>query len=175
MMRASVTSCAVISGFIAHWPDVPVPRDEGEPHVTSLANRAAALFRMSRSAFSCATSLRSRVAPASSGCGRRRAADGPTDRVPICAARSRGGLGHEQPGPPQRPRSLINLTASNLNSRLNFLLCIPTLQFRQTPYLGVHETGSRPDLTDLSNALSRPRVLCIRRRTAVVGRSITIA
>ncbi|MDG4896480.1 hypothetical protein P9272_23210, partial [Mesorhizobium sp. WSM4976] len=25
-----------------------------------------------------------------------------------------------------------------------FLLCIPTLQFRQTPYLGVHETGSRP-------------------------------
>jgi hypothetical protein len=31
-----------------------------------------------------------------------------------------------------------------LNSRLNFRLCIPTLQFRQTPYLGVHETGSRP-------------------------------
>ncbi|MBZ9856328.1 hypothetical protein LB566_21190, partial [Mesorhizobium sp. CA13] len=25
-----------------------------------------------------------------------------------------------------------------------FLLCIPTLQFRQTPYLGVHETGSSP-------------------------------
>lgn len=43
------------------------------------------------------------------------------------------------------PRSLINLTASSLNSRLNFLLCIPTLQFRQTPYLGVHETGSRPN------------------------------
>jgi hypothetical protein len=33
-----------------------------------------------------------------------------------------------------------------LNSRLNFLLRIPTLQFRQTPYLGVHETGSRPRL-----------------------------
>jgi hypothetical protein len=28
------------------------------------------------------------------------------------------------------PRSFTNLTASTLNSRLNFLLCIPILQFR---------------------------------------------
>lgn len=35
-----------------------------------------------------------------------------------------GSLGH------RNARSLIDLTASSLNSRLNFLLCIPTLQFR---------------------------------------------
>ena len=52
----------------------------------------------------------------------------------------------------ETPRSFTNLTASSLNSRLNFRLCIPTLQFRQTPYLGVHETGSRAEL-----AASLPR------------------
>jgi hypothetical protein len=33
-------------------PDRPVPRDEGELHVASLAEHAAAFFRMSRSALS---------------------------------------------------------------------------------------------------------------------------
>ena len=47
----------------------------------------------------------------------------------------------------ETPRSFTSLTASSLNSRLNFRLCIPTLQFRQTPYLGVHETGSSSTIT----------------------------
>lgn len=41
-----------------------------------------------------------------------------------------GSLGHRTASIPD------NFTASSLNSRLNFLFCIPTLQFRQTPYLG---------------------------------------
>src|SRR5690606_13068571 len=52
---------------------------------------------------------------------------------------------HGVPAPPQ-PRSLTSLTASSSHARLNFLLRIPTLQFRQTPYLVVHGTGSRPRL-----------------------------
>jgi hypothetical protein len=42
---------------------------------------------------------------------------------------------------------LINLTASSLNSRLYFLRCMLFLQFDKTPYLGVHQTGSRPHAT----------------------------
>jgi hypothetical protein len=42
------------------------------------------------------------------------------------------------------PRSFTNLTASSLNSRLNFLRCIDALRLMKTPYLGVHQTGSRP-------------------------------
>jgi hypothetical protein len=36
-------------------------------------------------------------------------------------------------------------TASILNSRLNLRLCIARLRLPETPYLGVHGTGSRPD------------------------------
>jgi len=41
---------------------------------------------------------------------------------------------------------LINLTASSLNSRVNFLRSMLVLQFDKTPFLGVHQTGSRPKL-----------------------------
>ena len=40
------------------------------------------------------------------------------------------------------PRSLTSLTASTLNSRLNFRLCMTYLRFDKTPNLGVHQTGS---------------------------------
>ena len=49
-----------------------------------------------------------------------------------------GGLRHRNASILHQPHCF------KLNSRLNFLLRIPTLQFRQTPYLGVHEIGSRP-------------------------------
>jgi len=39
-------------------------------------------------------------------------------------------------------RSSTNLTASSLNSRLNFLRCIDALRSMKAPYLGVHQTGS---------------------------------
>lgn len=42
------------------------------------------------------------------------------------------------------PRSFTNLAATSLNSRPNFLLGIPALQFRQTPCPGLRETGRRP-------------------------------
>ena len=45
------------------------------------------------------------------------------------------------------PRSRIIVTASSLNSRLYFLRCMLFLQFDKTPYLGVHQTGSRQRLT----------------------------
>src|SRR5690606_31570424 len=131
-----------------HRPDVPVLRDKGEPHITSLAKKAAAFFRMSRSAFSFATSLRSRSISSCSGficpwpgkacCGSE--ANSRTHLRSTFSWRSRSRAACAT----ATPRSFTNLTASSLNSRLNFLLCIPTLQFRQTPYLDVHETGSRP-------------------------------
>ncbi|EIG63542.1 hypothetical protein Bra1253DRAFT_00022, partial [Bradyrhizobium sp. WSM1253] len=40
------------------------------------------------------------------------------------------------------PRSLTSLTASILNSRLNFRLCMTHLWLDKTPNLGVHQTGS---------------------------------
>src|SRR6476661_6159611 len=40
------------------------------------------------------------------------------------------------------PRSLTSLTASTLNSRLNFRLCMTYLRLYETPNLGVHQTGS---------------------------------
>jgi len=40
---------------------------------------------------------------------------------------------------------LINFTASSLNSRVNFRRSMLYLQFDKTPYLGVHQTGSRPN------------------------------
>jgi hypothetical protein len=43
------------------------------------------------------------------------------------------------------PRSLIRQTASFLNSRPNCLRSIRHLRLHETPNLGVHETGSRPD------------------------------
>ncbi|MBL8588751.1 MAG: hypothetical protein JNK46_09505, partial [Methylobacteriaceae bacterium] len=43
------------------------------------------------------------------------------------------------------PRSLIRRTASTLNSRPNLRLPIGHLRLHETPILGVHETGSRPD------------------------------
>src|SRR3984885_11395845 len=42
------------------------------------------------------------------------------------------------------PRSPTRRTASILNSPLNLRLCIPRLPPPETPYLGVHGTGSRP-------------------------------
>src|ERR1700748_1215150 len=48
-------------------PDPPVLRNETELHVDSLAKQAAAFFRMSRSAFSLATSRLSRAISACSG------------------------------------------------------------------------------------------------------------
>jgi hypothetical protein len=40
------------------------------------------------------------------------------------------------------PRSLTSLTASTLNSRLNFRLFIAHLRLDKTPNPGVHQTGS---------------------------------
>src|SRR5215207_3435254 len=40
------------------------------------------------------------------------------------------------------PRSLTSLTASTLNSRLNFRLCMTYLRLHETPNLGVHQTVS---------------------------------
>jgi hypothetical protein len=48
------------------------------------------------------------------------------------------------PEPTLPPRSLTNFTATSLNSRLNFRLSIENSDSVETPYLGVHETGSRP-------------------------------
>ena len=45
---------------------------------------------------------------------------------------------------PLTPRSRTRRTASILNSLLNLRLCIANLRLHETPYLGVHETGSRP-------------------------------
>ena len=50
-----------------HRPYRAVLRDEGELHVASLAKKAAAFFRMSRSALSFATSRRSRSISSCSG------------------------------------------------------------------------------------------------------------
>src|SRR3984885_3654336 len=95
---------------------MPMLGDESELHRASLAKNAAAFFRMSRSARSLAFSLRSR------SISRSRAA---------CATLT--------------PRSRISRTASTLNSRANTRLPMGHLQLQQTPFLGVHETGSRPD------------------------------
>lgn len=46
-------------------------------------------------------------------------------------------------------RSFTSLTASSLNSRLNLVLCIQTLQFRQTPCLSVRKTGSGPERSEV--------------------------
>lgn len=46
------------------------------------------------------------------------------------------------------PRSLIRRTASILHSRPNCRRRIRHLRFHETPNLGVHETGSRPDRPD---------------------------
>src|SRR3974390_2171833 len=50
-----------------HGPDSPVLRNEGELHVVSFAKKAAAFFRMSRSAFSFATSRLRRTISSCSG------------------------------------------------------------------------------------------------------------
>jgi len=39
---------------------------------------------------------------------------------------------------------VTNFTASNLNSRLNTRRCMETSDTVGKPYLGVHQTGSRP-------------------------------
>src|SRR5690606_20245726 len=159
-----------------HRPDVPVLRDESEPHIASLAKKAAAFFRMSRSAFSFATSLRSRSISCCSGfiCpwpGKACCGSPPASRTHLRStfswrSRSRAACATET------PRSFTSLTASSLNSRLNFRLCIPTLQFRQTPYLGVHETGSRPASTrstrGAGSSRSHPEAMGIRRQRYVV-------
>lgn len=52
-----------------------------------------------------------------------------------------------QDGATDTPRSLTSLTTSSLNSPLNFLLFyMPAFRFPETPYLGVHQNGSRPVL-----------------------------
>ena len=43
------------------------------------------------------------------------------------------------------PRSLTSYTASTLNSRLNFRLCMTHLRLYETPNLGVHQTGNSSD------------------------------
>ncbi len=50
------------------------------------------------------------------------------------------------------PMLSTNLTASSLDSQLNFLRCIHALQFQKEHPIDVHETSSRPDVTlpDLS-------------------------
>lgn len=55
------------------------------------------------------------------------------------------------------PRSLISRTASILNSCPNRLRCIPHLRLHETPNLGVHETGSRPEIeSDRSRKMKVP-------------------
>ena len=96
---------------------------------------AAAFFRMSRSAFSfafLAAASQSPAAPASSDHGRGNACCGSIDRSAPAHLRSTFSWrsGHDRLGHPRRSVPSPTLTASSLNSRLNFLLCIPTLQFR---------------------------------------------
>ncbi len=133
-----------------HRPDAPVLRDEGEPHVASLAKKAAAFFRMSRSAFSFATSRGSRSISSCSGFTwpwPGNACDGSADNSRIHLRRTFSRTSRSRPAcATETPRSLINRTASTLNSRENFRRCISILQFLGQPYLGVHGTGSRPIL-----------------------------
>src|ERR1700727_13611 len=127
---------------------MPMLGDESELHRASLAKNAAAFFRMSRSARSLAFSLRSRsisscsgfswpwpgkacIGSALSSFAQRRSMFSSiyTSRA-ACATLT--------------PRSRISRTASTLNSRANTRLPMGHLQLQQSPFLGVHETGSRP-------------------------------
>jgi hypothetical protein len=54
----------------------------------------------------------------------------------------------------ETPRCVIRLTASSLNSRVNFRLSMTHLRFHQDTYLGVHEIGSRPHWVGQSRTVS---------------------
>jgi hypothetical protein len=132
----------------SHRPDRAMRRDAGELHIAPLAQYAAALFRISRSALSLATSRRRRSISCCSGfiCPRPgKACTGPEDRSRIqrrntlsATSRSRDACATAT------PRSRTSFTASTLNSRLNTRRCMLTSDTVGKPYLGVHRTGSRP-------------------------------
>ena len=122
----------------------PVLRDEDELHVASFAKKAAAFFRISRSAFSLTTSRRRRSISSCSGfiwpwpgkaCRVGAVLLHPLAQHVLVDVQVAAGLRRRS------PRSRPACTASILNSRLNFRLCIH-LRFHETPKLGVHQTGS---------------------------------
>src|ERR1700729_1405146 len=139
---------------------MPMLGDESELHRASLAKNAAAFFRMSRSARSLAFSLRSRSISSCSGfswpwpgkacIGSALSSFAQRRSMFSSISRSRAACAT------LTPRSRISRTASTLNSRANTRLPMGHLQLQQSPFLGVHETGSRPDRRpDDENALGR--------------------
>src|SRR3984885_13516297 len=127
---------------------MPMLGDESELHRASLAKNAAAFFRMSRSARSLAFSLRSRSISSCSGfswpwpgkacIGSALSSFAQRRSMFSSISRSRAACAT------LTPRSRISRTASTLNSRANTRLPMGHLQLQQSPFLGVHETGSRP-------------------------------
>src|ERR1700690_1536767 len=118
-------------------PGTAVLRDERESHCGSLAKKAMAFFKMSRSALVRANSLRRRASSASSGFIWPR----PGKACVLSAFASRTHLPITFAPMPRSlaacaavmPRSVTSLTASTLNSRVNTLL-VPIPHLRDHHY-----------------------------------------
>lgn len=93
---------------------------------------------------------------ASSEYGRKtRTTDSRSVILPNSVTHSHRDRDHGRPEQLRHPVPSTSLTASSLNSPLIFLLCIPTLWFCQTPYLGSHEIGSRPEMLSYASVLTQ--------------------
>lgn len=106
-----------------------------ELHVASFAKKVAAFFRISRSALAARPRAATDLSPAAlASPGHAPERHNPDRRQtpsPICAARSYARRDRAPLVPPKHPL-LTSFTASSLNSRLNFRLCIANLRLHET-------------------------------------------
>src|SRR6202020_2057684 len=106
--------------------------------------------------FPCAA-VQSQAAQAFPGHGQEKpAADRRSAPSPSAGACSHGSPDPRAAWATLTPRSRISRTASTLNSRGNTRLPMDHLQLHQTPFLGVHETGSRPGGQFIAHAKALP-------------------